>query len=81
MTYLLVFISALAWEISYLLWLRYSVDRKPLRSALLSMVTGALSLYAMVQAVHDLKYAPALLLGYGAGSYIVARIGAKNGTT
>ena len=77
MTYVLVFLSAFSFECAYLLWIRYSVDRKPLRSALLSMVTGALSLYAMVQAVHDMKYAPALLLGYGCGSYLVARIGGK----
>lgn len=78
MTYLFVFLSAFAFECAYLLWIRFSVDRKPIRSALLSMLTGALSLYAMVQAVHDMSYAPAVILGYGVGSYVVARIGAKS---
>ena len=77
MTYVLVFLSAFAFEACYLLWIRFSVDRKPIRSALLSMLTGALSLYAMVQAVHDMRYAPAILLGYGVGSYVVARVGTK----
>lgn len=78
MTYVLVFLSAFAFEVSYLLWIRFSVARQPVRSALLSMTTGALSLYAMVQAVHDMHFAPLLILGYGAGSYVVARIGAKS---
>jgi hypothetical protein len=77
MTALLVFLSAFAFEACYLLWIRFSVDRKPLRSALLSMATGALSIYATFNAVHDLKLVPFLLLGYGVGSYVVARIGAK----
>jgi hypothetical protein len=77
-TYILVFLSAFAFEVSYLLWIRFSVARQPVRSALLSMTTGALSLYATFQALHDMRYAPVLILGYGVGSYTVARIGTKS---
>jgi hypothetical protein len=68
-----VFLAGLSYELTYLLWLAISAKRQPLRSALLSMLTGAISVYGITSVVTTPAHLPALLLGYGAGSYIAVR--------
>jgi hypothetical protein len=69
----LVFLAGALFELSYLLWLYVSSRRQPLRSCLLSMLTGAISVYGITSVVTTPAHLPALLLGYGAGSYIAVK--------
>jgi hypothetical protein len=70
---ILVFLAGAAFELSYLLWLYVSSRRQPLHSCFLSMLTGAISVYGITAVVTTPTHLPALLAGYGAGSYIAVK--------
>ncbi len=74
MTFLLVFFSAALFEGLYLGWVMCAGRGLALPAALFSVATGALSLYGVSATVHDPSRAPALLLGYFVGSYLVVRL-------
>jgi hypothetical protein len=64
-----VLIAGAAYELAYLLWLAASARSRPILSAVLSMVTGAISVYGISSVVSDRSCLPWLLAGYGLGSY------------
>lgn len=70
----LVFLAGAAFELSYLGWIWASAQRRPLLSAALSVITGAISVYGISAVVTDRAVLPWLLLGYGVGSYGTVKI-------
>ena len=77
MTFFLVFLSAALFEGCYLAWVLCASRGLPLRAALFSVATGALSLYGVSATVHDPSRAPALLLGYFVSSFVVVKWGPR----
>ena len=77
MNHALAFVLGVLYELVYIAWIRFSVAQKPLLSAVFSMLVGAISVYAMTGVYKDMSTMPALILGYGVGSYVVAKIGSK----
>ena len=70
---ILVFLTGVLFEIAYTLWVNDAVTRRPVRAALWSVAVGALSLYGVSSVVKDPSMAPALLLGYGVGTWGTVR--------
>ena len=85
MSFLLTFLAGALFEGLYLGWVMTAARGYALPAALFSVATGALSLYGVSATVHDPSRAPALLLGYGVGSFFVVRLtdrkGRGNGTS
>ena len=66
---ILVFLTGIAFEVLYTCWINDLVTKQALRAALWSISIGALSLYGVGSVVRDPSMAPALLLGYGVGTF------------
>ena len=67
------FFLGFGFEILYLAWLHFADRGAPWRAAILSMVVGAVSLAGVATAIRDQWQGVLLILGYGAGSYVVAK--------
>jgi hypothetical protein len=83
LAYVLAFVVGAVFEGLYLGWVMAASRGYAGLAAAFSVATGAASLYGVTSTVHDPSKAPALLLGYGVGSYLIVRWtdrkpGAKN---
>jgi len=74
MSFLLTFLAGALFEGLYLGWVMTASRGYALPAALFSVATGAMSLYGISATVHDPSRAPALLLGYFVGSFLVVRL-------
>lgn len=74
LAYILAFVVGAVFEGLYLGWVMCASRGYAGPAALFSILTGAASLYGVTSTVHDPSKAPALLLGYGVGSYLIVRL-------
>ena len=70
---ILVFLTGAAYEVLFLMWTHSASRGQPVRAALWSMAVGTLSLYGVSEVVREPGMAPALLLGYGVGTFATVR--------
>ena len=70
MTHLLVFLSAAAYECLFLCWGHAASKGQAVRAAGWSMLLGTVSLYGLNSVVKDGLLGPALIAGYGFGTWL-----------
>ena len=68
LTHLLTFASGAAVEGVAVFWVHFSERGYALRTGACSMIQAAALVFGIGETVHDWRYAPAFILGYGAGS-------------
>lgn len=66
--HLLTFVSGAAVEGVAVFWVHFSERGYALRTGVCSMIQAAALVFGIGETVHDGRYAPAFILGYGAGS-------------
>jgi hypothetical protein len=60
-------------DVAWVVWANATTKGKPLRAAFVSMVMGAAGILGMSEALTDRRHAAAIVLGYGAGTYLATR--------
>lgn len=72
--HLAAFVSAFAHEIACVFWVHESDRLRAGRAALWSMFCGSVGVVGLWLSIDDIRHAPALILGYGAGTFIGIRV-------
>lgn len=70
---ILVFICGVAYEGSAVGFVHFSERRAPFKVALCSMIGATAEVSGVFAAVKDWHIAPAFILGYGVGGYLLTR--------
>ena len=73
MSYALVFLAGVAIDISYVLYVRAAIDRRPVTAAFASVLMAAPALFGYLAIVDNNWLAGAYLAGLGCGTYGAVR--------
>lgn len=66
----LTFFSGAVFELACVFWVHHSERGQPGRTAMWSMVVATSNVFGIGESLHDVKYAPFFVAGYGVGSYV-----------
>jgi len=75
--HLAAFLCGLIYEITAVLWIHEQSKLHVWRAVAWSVFAGSISVAGVWLAINDLHHAPALVLGYGMGTYVGIRIKAR----
>jgi hypothetical protein len=68
------FASGFAIECACVFWVHYSERGRAASTALCSMLIAGAQVLGIGSAVRDFRFAPAFVLGYGAGTYCAVKL-------
>lgn len=68
------FVSGAAFEASCVAWVHYSEKNEAAKAAFVSMLIALANLAGVGESLHDLRVAPAFVLGYGLGTYATIKL-------
>ena len=77
---LVSFISGAAFEAACVGWVHYSERRRPIITALFSMVAALAEVTGVGESIHDWHYAPLFILGYGFGTFAAVELKRRTST-
>jgi hypothetical protein len=72
-SYVFVFLCGAFYEAGCVFWVTYAARGSAWRAALFSMFSAAVTVAGLVETVRDLRHAPFLVAGYGAGTLVAVR--------
>lgn len=70
---LVTFLSGAIFEAGCVAWVHYSEKNEAAKAAIVSMLNALVTLVGVGESLRDLRMAPAYVLGYGAGTYVMIR--------